>query len=136
MSTRLVGLVMSVSTAVVVSLAGCSPIAMSSPSVTVTMSVALQFENRGGPDLEVSVNGHQILAIPCNSAPTLVPGVNGVPQLPWDVSVSTASGGVVVYTARITTLPAWFLQIGNDVLGIGTSPPSGPAGPTCPPTAS
>jgi len=116
---------------VVLALASCSVIA---PRPGPTSPVALYFENRGGPALDVSINGIGAAAIPCDGYPTLIPGEGGVPPLPWAVSVTRSRDGVVVYSGLVAKLPAWFVQIGDRVLGLGFTPVEGPAGPSCPAT--
>jgi hypothetical protein len=119
--------------AFVFAVAACSSVSTPSPSPAVTGPVGLYVENRGGPALSVAINGTKVAAVACNTTSLLVPSENGVPPLPWDVSVTTGPTAVVVYSGRLTSVPAWFLQIGGTVLGIGTTPPIGPSGPTCPP---
>lgn len=116
---------------VVFALASCSLIA---PSAGPTSPVALYFENRGGPALDVTINGIATVAVACDGYPTLIPGVAGTPPLPWAVSVTRSRDAVVVYSGLVARLPAWFVQIGDTVLGLGFTPVSGPAGPTCPAT--
>ncbi len=116
---------------VVFALASCSLIA---PSAGPTSPVALYFENRGGPTLNVTINGIDAVAVPCDGYPTLIPGEAGTPPLPWAVSVKRSRDGVVVYSGLVARLPAWFVQIGDTVLGLGFTPVSGPGGPICPAT--
>jgi hypothetical protein len=116
---------------VLLALASCSLIG---PSVGPTSPLALYFENRGGPALNVTINGTAAVAVPCDGYPTLSPGERGLPPLPWAVSVTRSRDGVVVYSGLVSSLPAWFVQIGDNVLGLGFSPVEGPAGPSCPAT--
>ena len=96
----------------------------------------LNLENRGGPAFVVWVNGVEAGTVPCNAYPTVSPGQNGLPPLPWAVSVTRQTDGVVLWSGMVPNLPAWYVQIGGTVLGVGFSPVSGPAGPTCPPADS
>jgi len=113
------------------SLAGCSVFA---PTDGPTSPAVLYFENRGGPTLNVRINGADAINVPCNGYPTLIPSEAGLPPLPWTVSVARTRDGSVVYSGLVATLPAWFVQIGDSVLGLNFTPVSGPAGPTCPAT--
>jgi hypothetical protein len=116
-------------TCVLFALASCSLIG---PSTGPTSPIALYVENRGGPALDVTINDIDTVAVPCEGYPTLIPGEAGIPPLPWAVSVTRSRDGVVVYSGLVSSLPAWFVQIGDTVLGLGFTPVSGPAGPTCP----
>lgn len=113
----------------VVSLAACNLV---TPSAEPTSPVALYFENRGGPPLDVSINQVHVLVVACDGYPTLVPSEGGLPALPWAVTVTRNGDGEVVYSGLVATLPAWFVQIGNSVLGFGFTPVAGPGGPSCP----
>ena len=118
-----------------VSVAGCSLIGGPSTVVlsTVGQPVALSVENRGGPTLSVRIDGAEVLQLPCNDTREISPGVDGIPQLPWVVTVARLRDDVVVSTEQISVLPQWYLQIGDSALGFGRTPPLGPAGPTCGP---
>ncbi len=100
---------------------------------TVGSPASLHVENRGGPALSIRVNGAEVLQLPCNDARDITPGVNGVPPLPWIVTVARVQSDVVVATQPIADLPQWYLQIGESSLGFGKSAPSGPAAPSCGP---
>ena len=91
----------------------------------------LYVENRGGPAFVVRINGTDALSVACNTYPSLAPGEGGVAALPWDVSF--VRDGVVVYSAHVSRLPAWYVQIGDTLLGLGYDPVLGPPGPSCPP---
>lgn len=129
------GLLVPLLVSLLVALAGCSragspsPVAVPQPGVQDVLSV----ENRGGPALSVRVNGVEVLQLPCDDSRTIEPGVNGLPPLPWTVTVARRTGDVIVATQAISTLPQWYLQIGDTSLGFGRTPPSGPAGPSCGP---
>jgi hypothetical protein len=121
--------------AALLSLGGCSlfaspaPVGVPGPANPAVLSV----ENRGGPLLSVRVNGAEVLKLPCDDARTIEPGVNGVPRLPWIVTVARVDGNVVVATQPIADLPQWYVQIGDSSLGFGTRPVQGPPGPSCGP---
>jgi len=104
--------------------AGCSePVA----------SGTLHAENRGGPDLLFNVSAAVQVRLPCDGGASLVPGVGGLPHLPWHLEVRRAADGAVVLRAEVTELPRWFVQLGDEVVGGGlnASPVAGPAGPPC-----
>ena len=82
----------------------------------------------------MAINGKDAVAVPCDGYPTLTPGDRGMPPLPWAVSVTRSRDRVVVYSGLVASLPAWFVQIGDTVLGLGFTPVLGPAGPSCPAT--
>jgi len=115
--------------------AGCSlfgspsPVGVPEPGTQAVLSV----ENRGGPELSIRVNGVEVLQLPCNDARIIEPGVNGLPPLPWTVTVARRKGDVIIATQPISRLPQWYLQIGDTSLGFGETPPQGPAGPSCGP---
>jgi hypothetical protein len=112
-----------------IGVAACSLLA---PSADPTSPVALYFENRGGPALEVTVNGIDVVAVPCDGGATLIPGEGGIPALPWAMAVRRSRGDVVVFSGVVERLPGWFVQVGDTVLGLGFTPVGGPAGPSCP----
>jgi hypothetical protein len=127
---RLVALVL-----LAIIVAGCTP-AKSPASVAAPepgSQAVLSVENRGGPALSIRVNGAEVLQLTCNDARLIEPGVNGVPPLPWTVTVARIRNDVLVATQPIADLPEWYLQIGDASLGFGKTPPAGPAGPSCPP---
>lgn len=93
----------------------------------------LSLENRGGPTLVVQVNGAEVATIECNDTSTLTPGKGGMPQLPWALTIVRQLDAAPVFAGQITTLPQWYLQIGGTSLGLGSTPPIGPA-VTCPPS--
>lgn len=109
-------------------LAGCSAVA------TPSFPPELNLVNRGGPAFVLSINGTDVATVRCNvGVQALAPGVAGVPALPWHLTVTRQRDGRVIYTADVTQLPLWLVQIGED-FGTGTAPVSGPPGPKCPPT--
>ena len=93
----------------------------------------LHAENRGGPDLLFNVSAAVQVRLPCDGGASLVPGVGGLPHLPWHLEVRRAADGAVVLRAEVTELPRWFVQLGDEVVGGGlnASPVAGPAGPPC-----
>lgn len=114
-------------------LIACSPTVSPSPTIPSGFPPVLSVENRGGPTLVVSVNESEVATIECNDASTLTPGQAGLPELPWTLSIVRKQGALPVFTGQITALPQWYLQIGETSLGLGTTPPIGPA-VTCPPS--
>jgi hypothetical protein len=108
----------------------CSPTV--SPSHTPSgLPQVLSLENRGGPTLVVNINGSEAATIECGGGTTLTPG-GGRPQLPWSLSIARRADAAAVYAGVITDLPQWYLQIGETSMGLGSTPPLGPA-VTCPP---
>lgn len=93
----------------------------------------LSLENRGGPTLVIQVNGSEVATIECNDTSTLAPGNSGMPGLPWALAIVRQADAAPVFAGQITTLPQWYLQIGETSLGLGQTPPIGPA-VTCPPS--
>ena len=82
----------------------------------------------------MSINGKDVASVGCNvGASPLAPGTADVPALPWHLMVVRQRDRRVVYTAEVTQLPEWLVQIGEDV-GMGSTPVAGPPGPTCPPS--
>jgi hypothetical protein len=113
-------------------LTACSPAASQSQSTTSGFPPVLSIENRGGPRLYVSVNGSDVATVGCNEVSTIAPGRAGVPDLPWTLSIVRELGTPPIFTGEITALPRWYLQVGETSLGVGSTPPIGPA-VTCPP---
>jgi hypothetical protein len=114
-------------------LVACSPTASPSTSIASGFPPVLSIENRGGPTLFVSINGSDVASVGCNEATTLTPGRAGLPELPWTLSIVRRLGTPPVFTGAVTSLPRWYLQIGDTSLGLGSTPPVGPA-VTCPPS--
>jgi hypothetical protein len=106
-----------------------------SPTPGAAFPMALSFENRGGPAFSVQIGTAVIATVACNSGTTLTPGQGGVPVLPWDLKITRVRDGSVLADLRVTELPRWFTQIGEDAGGGGLSafPVAGPPGPSCPP---
>ena len=113
--------------------AACSPTVSPSPTSSAGFPAVLSVESRGGPTLVVAVNGSEVARVECNDTATLVPGEAGLPPLPWTVSIARELDAVTVFSGQVTALPQWYLQIGDSALGIGSTPPIGPA-VTCPPS--
>jgi len=112
----------------------CSPVVSPSPTLSGLPRV-LSLENRGGPTLVVRVNGSEAATIKCAGGTTLSPGAGGLPQLPWSLSIVRQADATPVYAGEITDLPQWYLQIGETSMGLGSTPPLGPA-VSCPPQES
>lgn len=108
----------------------CSPTVSPSPT-NPGLPRVLSLENRGGPTLVVNINGSEAATIKCGGGTTLTPG-GGLPQLPWSLSIVRQADATPVFAGEITDLPQWYLQIGETSMGLGSSPPIGPA-TTCPP---
>ena len=96
----------------------------------------LYLENRGGPPFTVRIDGTDIITVACDSAPTLTPGQDNVPQLPWDLTIVRVGDASTLADVHLNQLPRWFVQIGDEPLGISSNPVSGPPGPGCPPASS
>jgi len=97
-----------------------------------TSAAVLSVENRGGPDLLVKVNDVSVATVPCGGGASIIAGASSVPQLPWDVSVVQANDSVVLWKGPVTTLPGWYVQIGDEATGVSKSAIGGPPGPPCP----
>jgi hypothetical protein len=93
----------------------------------------LSLENRGGPTLVIGINGSEVAKVECNDTSTLTPGEGAVPQLPWALTIVRQTDAAPVFAGQITALPQWYLQIGGTSLGLGSTPPIGPA-VSCPPS--
>src|SRR5678815_5343351 len=85
----------------------------------------LQILSKGGPLVSVTINGAQVMSVPCNGGLVVRPVQEGAPQLPWDVKVIDRSTGRVLLVQRITELPRW-LVIFRDSAGVSASPVLGP----------
>jgi hypothetical protein len=92
---------------------------------------ALTIENRGGPAFAVRIGPVEVTRVECDDGATISPGHDGVPPLPWDLTVVRLADGSVVLRSTLTELPSWLVQIGDEI-AVGTSPVAGPPGPSCP----
>jgi hypothetical protein len=92
----------------------------------------LYLENRGGPPFTVTINGIRVANVDCGAYPTLAPGQGNVPQLPWDLLITRNANGSTIASERLTELPRWFVQIGDEPLGFSDKPLIGPV-TSCPP---
>jgi hypothetical protein len=96
-----------------------------------TLAQVLSVENRGGPDLLVKVNDQPVASVACGDGTSIRPGVDGVPQLPWDLSIRRAQDNVTLWTGVVSSLPGWYAQIGDLATGVSKNAIGGPPGPPC-----
>jgi hypothetical protein len=111
-------------------IAACRP-APSPISPSPASGLVLSIDNRGGPDLVVQVNGTQIATVGCGKGAGIRAGVDGLPGIPWDLTVVRADNGTTLWSGEVTSLPGWYVQIGDTGSGVSYQPISGPAGPPC-----
>jgi hypothetical protein len=79
-----------------------------------------------------TINGISVATVDCGAYPTLAPGQGNVPQLPWDLLITRNADGSTIASERLTELPRWFVQMGDEPLGISDKPLLGPY-VSCPP---
>ncbi|HEX5015148.1 MAG TPA: hypothetical protein VFV72_13440 [Candidatus Limnocylindrales bacterium] len=91
----------------------------------------LHVENRGGPDLVFMINGAFPVGVPCDGGAEITTNQAGIPLLPWHLEVRRARDAAIVLTEDVSELPRWFVQIGDETLGLSASPIEGPPGPPC-----
>jgi hypothetical protein len=103
-----------------------------SPSPTGWPAV-LYMENRGGPAFDVVVNGIKVATVACGGYQTVAPGASNIPQLPWDLVITRERDGSRLLAQHVTELPRWFVQMGNEPLGLSDAVIMGPIPPTCAP---
>jgi hypothetical protein len=95
----------------------------------------LNVENRGGHAFEVRIGGTAVATVACDSGAAIAPGKDGVPVLPWDLTVIRLADRSVVLSTHVAALPRWFVSFGDNVGGpLDTAPVAGPPGPSCPPS--
>jgi hypothetical protein len=93
----------------------------------------LYVENRGGPAFDIVVNGIKVASVACDGYQTVVPGASNIPQLPWDLVITRERDGSRLLAQHVTELPRWFVQMGNEPLGLSEAVILGPIPPTCAP---
>ena len=100
-------------------------------SATARPTYALWIRNNDHDPAEVRVNDQRI-AIACGASLDLTPGVQGLPDFPWTVSITTPQGGILYgpTSAGSDTDPAFLLIAGGRMLS-GDAPATGPV-PSCP----
>lgn len=91
---------------------------------------ALYALSKGAAEVTIRVNGVDRGRLPCNGGVAIQPGADGMPALPWQLTVVRPSDGRVLLDDRVTALPRWLLVQGESA-GISTAPISGPFVP-CP----
>jgi hypothetical protein len=91
----------------IVVLAGCSIGASPAPP---TIPPTLTVDNRGGPTLSIRVNGEEVVQLACGQTREIAPGIDGIPSLPWTVTVARLSDDSLLETESIADLPEYFVQ--------------------------
>jgi hypothetical protein len=101
-------------------------VACSAPFIEVGVKhVGVQVLSKGSPTVKVLVNGQDAVHVPCNGGELLVPGMNGLPPLPWELKVVALNDGRTLFDEPITELPRWLL-VQRDSAGLSSSPIAGP----------
>jgi hypothetical protein len=85
----------------------------------------LQVLSKGGPPVNLQVNGQDVAEVACNGGEFLTPGEKGLPRLPWDLKVISLTDGRTLLDQRVIELPRWLL-VQRDSVGISSSPILGP----------
>jgi hypothetical protein len=96
----------------------------------------LSLENRGGPAFTVRIGDVQVATLRCDSAELLRPGEDGLPELPWDLSLVRVLGEFPLLREQVAVLPRWYVQLGDESLGLSDQVVLGPIPPPCPPEIS
>jgi hypothetical protein len=94
-------------------------------------NAVLSVDSRGGPAVIVKIGAVEAARVDCNGSAVLAPGVNGLPALPWSVTVATQKDARVMLEATVASLPQWLLLFG-DAASLSSTPVAGPQGPPCP----
>ena len=103
------------------------------PSALPGQALVLTFDGRNNVPVILRVGSVEIARIGCTAATrTFAPGQNGVPALPWDLTVVRQSDGKVLLSAQVTSMPKWLLMFDDDPQ-LGVLPALGPMPPTCSP---
>jgi hypothetical protein len=108
--------------------AGCGP----SATGTAAPSVVLGVENGTTLEVTIVVNGQSVAVVPARSG---LPGIAGLPTLPWEVEARTPSGRVLtsmlVNVGDVGVNRGMFgridLSCGRLLIWAGVTRPSGPA---------
>jgi hypothetical protein len=82
--------------------------------------------------VNVGIGQVVVLRLGCDAGGEVLPGASGMPPLPWDVRVTSQTGGRVLLSSRVTELPRWIEITGRDA-AVASFPVAGPPGPSCPP---
>jgi len=110
-----------------------APTANPAPS-TAAPDDMLYIENRGGAPFVVEINGTSFATVGCNDTVGMPAGRLAIaPSLPWELKLVRVSDGATLYASTVSELPGWYVQLGDEALGISKNPIGGPPGPTCPP---
>jgi hypothetical protein len=105
-------------------LAGCTVSPSASPGGEVS---TVHFVNVDGPKVAISLGGQVISTVGCGAAVVLEPGQGSLPNLPWDLTV-TSSTGTVLGAAHLANPGPDTVLIRETTVLVGTSPMSyGPA---------
>jgi len=118
--------------AMVLVFSGCSVVPQ--PTEAPGLDQVLHIENRGGPALEIRIGNADVIDVECNGGEAIRPRAGNAPELPWELTVVRIRDGSTIFARRVDRLPQWFVQIGEETLGMSEQPILGLAGPTCPPS--
>jgi hypothetical protein len=118
--------------AMILVLSGCAVV----PKLTEApgLDQALHVENRGGPAFEIRIGNADVIDVECNGGEAIRPRDGNAPGLPWELTIVRIRDGSTIFARRVDRLPQWFVQIGEEPLGMSEQPILGPAGPACPPS--
>ena len=79
-----------------------------------------------GPPVDVLIGGHLVASVPCGGGAILVPGVGGVPSLPWSLDVRR-QGGAMLNHFDVTGGGYLMLLLRGDTIALGNFASDGPA---------
>ncbi len=79
-----------------------------------------------GPPVDLLIGGHVVASVPCGGGTKLVPGVGGVPSLPWSLDVRR-QGGALLKHFDVTRSGNQMLLIRSDTIALGEFAADGPA---------
>lgn len=120
--------------AVIIFVGGCGPATAPLPTVAPSQTglgdAVLSIDSRGGPAVIVKVGMLEAAHVGCSGSAVLTPGVNGLPPLPWVVTIVRESDSKVLLTSTVANLPQWLVMFGDDA-SLSSSPVLGPQGPPC-----
>jgi hypothetical protein len=99
-----------------------------------TPAQVLYLENRGSPPFDVFVNDAYAVTVECGGYATVSPDQPNIKPMPWDLLIMRVSDKATLVSTRVTELPRWFVQFGEDRDGgLSKMPVLGPI-ITCPPS--
>ncbi|MGZ3585668.1 MAG: hypothetical protein ACXVAP_00300 [Candidatus Limnocylindrales bacterium] len=109
----------------------CSTAVTPSASNSPPFPAVLSIDSRGGPPIVVKIGTVEVTRVACGAGAVVAPGDDGVPPLPWNLSIVKQSDGTVLLTSAVTELPKWVVLFGEEA-GITSIAVAGPQGPPCP----